>query len=57
VVLDWAATGASYFIISPEVGAVRGDTVTVYPTVTTTYILYATNQYHRSEKKVTVTVQ
>jgi hypothetical protein len=55
--LDWSASGASYFIVSPQVGAVRGSTVTVYPTVTTTYTLYATNQYHRSKKTVTVTVQ
>jgi hypothetical protein len=57
VVLDWTATAASYFIVSPQVGAVRGNTVTVYPTVTTTYTLYATNQYNRSRKKVTVTIQ
>jgi hypothetical protein len=57
VVLNWTATGASYFVISPQVGAVRGNTVTVYPTVTTTYTLDATNQYNRSKKKVTVTIQ
>jgi hypothetical protein len=57
VVLNWTATGASYFVISPQVGAVRGNTFTVYPTVTTTYTLYATNQYHRSKKTVTVTIQ
>jgi hypothetical protein len=57
VILNWNATGASYFVVSPQVGAVRGDTVSVYPTVTTTYTLDATNQYHRSKKKVTVTIQ
>ena len=57
VVLNWTATGASYFVISPQVGAVRGNKVTVYPTVTTTYTLDATNQYNRSKKKVTVTIQ
>ena len=57
VVLNWTVTGASYFVVSPQVGAVRGNTVTVYPTVTTTYALYATNQYHRSKKTVTVTIQ
>jgi hypothetical protein len=57
VVLNWTATGASYFVVSPQVGAVRGNTVTVYPTVTTTYTLDATNQYNRSKKKVTVTIQ
>ena len=57
VVLNWSVTGASYFVVSPQVGAVRGNTVTVYPTVTTTYTLDATNQYNRSKKKVTVTIQ
>ena len=57
VVLNWTATGASYFVVSPQVGAVRGNTVTVYPTVTTTYTLDATNQYNRSKKKVMVTIQ
>jgi hypothetical protein len=57
VVLNWTATNASYFIVSPQVGAVRGNSVTVYPTVTTTYTLDATNQYNRSKKKVTVTIQ
>jgi len=57
VALDWTVSGASYFIVSPQVGAVRGSTVTVYPTATTTYTLYATNQYHRSKKTVTVTIQ
>jgi hypothetical protein len=57
VVLNWSATNASYFIVSPQVGAVRGNSVTVYPTVTTIYTLYATNKYNRSKKRVTVTVQ
>jgi hypothetical protein len=57
VVLNWTVSRASYFVVSPQVGAVRGSTVTVYPTVTTTYTLNATNQYHRSKKTVTVTVQ
>jgi hypothetical protein len=57
VVLDWIANGASYFVVTPQVGAIRGSTVTVYPTVTTTYTLYSANQYHRSRKQVTVTIQ
>jgi hypothetical protein len=56
VILNWSVTNASYFVVSPQVGAVRGTTVTVYPTITTTYTLYATNQYHRSTRKVTVTI-
>jgi len=57
VVLSWDASNASYFIVSPEIGAVRGNTVTVAPTKTTTYTLYATNRYGRSTATVTVTIQ
>ena len=56
VTLDWSATGASYYIVSPGVGAVRGTSVTVNPTATTSYTLYATNQYGRTTANVTVTV-
>lgn len=55
--LSWTASGASYYVVTPEVGAVRGSSATVYPTETTTYTLDATNPYGRSKKKVTVTVQ
>jgi hypothetical protein len=57
VTLSWSVSGASYFIVSPQVGAVRGNSVTVIPTQTTTYTLYATNTYGRSTRKVKVTVQ
>jgi hypothetical protein len=56
VTLSWAATGASYFVVSPGVGAVRGASATVSPSVTTVYTLYATNQYGRTPATVTVTV-
>src|SRR6202007_2062707 len=56
VTLSWAADNASYYVISPEVGAVRGNTVTVHPTKTTTYTLYATNQYDRSTQTITINV-
>lgn len=58
-VLRWNASDnpTSYFVVSPEVGAIRGNQVTVNPTKTTTYTLYATNKYGRSTKKVTVTVR
>jgi hypothetical protein len=36
---------------------VRGNNATVKPTQTTTYTLYATNQYGRTQSTVTVTVQ
>ena len=57
VTLSWSIGGAEYNIISPQVGAVRGTSVYVYPAATTTYTLYSTNQYGRSAATVTVTVQ
>ena len=56
VTLSWTTNNAGYVIISPGVGAVRGTSVTVKPTVSTTYTLYATNQYGRTTASVTVTV-
>ncbi len=57
VALSWSVSGAQYIIISPQVGAVRGNSVTLNPTATTTYSLYATNQYGRTTATVTVNVQ
>jgi hypothetical protein len=56
VTLSWTVTNGEYYVVSPAVGAIRGNSVTVYPTVTTTYTLYATNQYGRTTGQVTVTV-
>ena len=55
--LSWDVAKAIYTIVKPEVGPVRGTTTVVRPTVTTTYRLYATNQYGRKTQSVTVTVQ
>jgi hypothetical protein len=55
--LSWSTSGAGYTIVSPQVGAVRGTSVTVNPAQTTVYALYATNQYGRTTATVTVTVQ
>jgi hypothetical protein len=44
-------------VISPSVGAVRGNSVQVNPMQTTTYTLAATNQFGRTTATVTVTVQ
>jgi hypothetical protein len=55
--LSWSVTNASYVIVSPQVGAVRGGSVNVTPTQTTVYTLYATNQYGRTTAAVTVTVR
>src|SRR5579872_62520 len=60
VTLTWNVSGALYFIVSPQVGAVRGNSVVVTPPANpaqTTYTLYATNQYGRSEASVVVTKQ
>jgi hypothetical protein len=54
--LSWSVTGASYVIVSPQIGAVRGTSVSVTPAQTTTYTLYATNQYGRTTVSVTITV-
>ena len=55
--LAWSVTNASYVIVSPQIGAVRGGNVNLSPAQTTVYTLYATNQYGRSTATVTVTVQ
>jgi hypothetical protein len=57
VTLNWSSTGTQYYVVSPEIGAVRGTTAIVHPAQTTTYTLFATNQYGRSKKTVKVTVQ
>ena len=57
VTLNWTVTGASYFVVSPQVGAIRGSAVVVMPIATTTYTLYSTNEYGRSTRTVKVTVQ
>jgi hypothetical protein len=55
--LSWSGSGASYYIVSPQIGAVRGNSVMVTPTATTTYTLYSTNQFGRTTATVKVTVQ
>jgi hypothetical protein len=57
VTLSWSTTNGSYFIVSPQVGAVRGSSVNVSPAATTTYTLSATNEFGRTTATVTVTVQ
>ncbi len=55
--LSWNVSNAAYVIVSPQVGAVRAASVMVQPSQTTTYTLYATNQFGRSTATVTVNVQ
>jgi hypothetical protein len=57
VTLSWSVTNGIYTIITPQVGPVRGSSIMVTPTATTTYYLEATNQYGRTISKVTVTVE
>jgi len=57
VTLSWKADSASYYVLTPQIGAVRGTSVTVTPSQTTTYTLNATNQFGRTTASVTVTVQ
>ncbi len=57
VTLSWSVTGAIYNIVSPQVGPIRGTSVVVNPSATTTYTFYSTNQFGRKTAKVTVTVQ
>ncbi len=56
VTLSWSVSNAAYVIVSPQVGAVRSTSVSVNPTQTVTYTLYATNQYGRNTATVTVNV-
>jgi len=55
--LSWSVTNTTYNIIDPQVGPVRGTSIVVTPSATTTYTLYTTNQYGRTTASVTVTVQ
>jgi hypothetical protein len=57
VTLQWQVSNANYVIITPQLGAVRGTQVQVTPTATTTYTLYATNQYGQSTSTLQITVQ
>ena len=57
VTLSWQVTGASYIIVSPQVGAVRTTSVVVTPAQTTTYSLYASNAFGRTMSTVTISVQ
>jgi hypothetical protein len=56
VTLSWSVTGASYLIVSPDIGAVRGTNATVTPTQSTTYTLYATNAFGRTTATINITV-
>jgi hypothetical protein len=56
VTLSWSVTNSTYNIVNPQVGPVRGTSVVVTPSATTTYTFYSTNQFGRSTATATVTV-
>jgi hypothetical protein len=56
VTLSWQVSGASYVIVSPDAGAVRGTSVSVTPAATTTYTLYASNAFGQTTSTLTITV-
>jgi hypothetical protein len=56
VTLSWNVTGASYLIVSPDIGAARGTSAIVTPTQSTTYTLYATNAFGRTTATINITV-
>lgn len=55
--LSWVTNQAEYVIVSPQIGPVRGNSVSLSPRRTTTYTVYATNEYGRSQASITVKVQ
>jgi hypothetical protein len=55
VTLSWQVTGASYIVVSPEIGATRGMSAIVHPAATTTYTLYANNAFGQTIGTVTIT--
>ena len=56
VTLSWLVNGASYVIVSPDAGVVRGTSVVVAPAQSTTYTLYATNAFGRTTATVSIMV-
>jgi hypothetical protein len=55
VTLSWSVSSSTYNIVTP-IGPVRGTSIVVNPTATTTYTLNSTNQFDRSTATVIVTV-
>jgi hypothetical protein len=56
VTLSWQVSGASYVIVSPDAGAIRGTSVSVTPAQSTTYTLYVTNAFGRTTAAVSIAV-
>src|SRR6266536_3321465 len=56
VTLSWSVSNSTYNIIDPTAGPVRGTSIVFNPSATTTYTLYSTNQFGRTNATATVTV-
>ena len=54
--LAWTATNATRTFVTPEIGWVTGTSVTVRPTVTTTYTLQAQGSYGSATRTAQVVV-
>ena len=54
--LNWNVKDTSYLILTPSPGPVRGDSIQVSPSATTTYTLFATNPIGRVTAQTTVTI-
>lgn len=56
VSLHWAVTGNTTVSISPNIGEVNGNSITLTPSKTTTYLLTATNRNGTETREITVEV-
>src|SRR5438270_3771914 len=56
VTLSWSVSNSEYNIIDPQAGPVRGTSIVVNPSATTTYTLYTTNSFGRTTATAVVTV-
>lgn len=56
VTLNWSTTSSEYNIITPMAGPVRGASIVLTPSATTTFTLEATNPYGRTTRAITITV-
>jgi hypothetical protein len=54
--LSWSVSNSTYNIVDPLAGPVRGTSVVVTPSATTTYTLSSTNQFGRTTASAPVTV-
>jgi hypothetical protein len=56
VTLAWQVIDASLVVITPQIGAIRGSSVTFTPTATSTYTLYTINAFDKTKSTLTITV-